>query len=38
LQLRPWQVVFYTLALGLLVPVALRQLRTPPPPDPDPGA
>jgi hypothetical protein len=38
LQLRPWQVVFYTLAFGLLVPVAVRQLRTPPRPDPDPGA
>ncbi len=38
LQLRPWQVVFYTLVFGLLVPVAVRQLRTPPQPDPDPGA
>jgi hypothetical protein len=37
-QLRPWQVVFYALAFALLVPVAVRQLRTPPRPDPDSSA
>jgi hypothetical protein len=37
-QLRPWQVVFHALAFALLVPVAVRQLRTPPRPDPDAGA
>ena len=34
LRLRPWQALFYALAFGLLVPVAVRQLRTPPRPDP----
>lgn len=34
LRLRPWQVLFYALAFGLLVPVAVRQLRTPPRADP----